>query len=82
MVLIVVVLSAGVLFGLVQGAYQAIFKNTPLSLNHQSNNQQGLEGGLALDLHPLVYRVFYAFSLFVLTILVAPLCEEIATRNA
>ena len=82
MVLIVVVISAGVLFGLTQGAYQAIFKNTPLSLNEQSKNQQGLENGLETGLHPLAYRIFYAFSLFVLTIVVAPLCEEIATRNA
>lgn len=81
MVLIVVIISAAVFFGLVQGAYQAIFKNTPLSLDNQSNNQQDLEDGLETG-HPLVYRIFYAFSLFVLTILVAPLCEEIATRNA
>lgn len=78
--LITVVISTGIFFAVVTELYQVIFKNTPLALG-ESNNQNSLEDGLA-NKNNLVYRVFFAISLFVLTVLVAPITEEIATRNA
>ncbi|WP_031542612.1 CPBP family intramembrane glutamic endopeptidase [Mesoplasma photuris] len=46
-----------------------------------SNNQSSLESGLSKD-NPLAARIGYAITLFILTVLVAPLAEELATRNA
>ncbi|ATG97614.1 CPBP family intramembrane glutamic endopeptidase [Mesoplasma lactucae] len=81
MLLITTVITVAIFYALVAVAYGAIFKNTPLSLSEASNNQSSLEDGLS-ESHSMTYRVFYAISLFVLTVLIAPITEELASRNA
>lgn len=76
--LMIVTIGTIVMVGICIFAWGAIVKGT--IFGQQSNNQDQLEK-LLKSSNKLI-QVFYIISLFCLTILVAPITEELATRNA
>lgn len=76
--LVILVCGVLVMWGL-STIYNLIFQHTPLAEN--SNNQNSLVDILE---HPQsnAIKIFYIFTLFIFSVIVAPLAEELACRHA